>query len=74
MEWAFSKLAKAKARGQSPQERHLNSETFNTLLGNSSLEGLLEICENLNEHFTKVKRSNLDKKYAVLTAFSLISN
>lgn len=64
--WLFSKLCVGKARGLPPE--HLQS-----FVSNSSLEQLLQICENLHSHFDRVKYANLDKRQGILGAFSLIS-
>jgi DNA polymerase-3 subunit delta' len=37
------------------------------------LEDCLKICDNLSELYEKTERSNLDKRQAVLTSFSLLS-
>lgn len=63
--WLFSQLCVQKARGHTPT-RLANFAT------NSSLEDLLEICENLQSHFKRIDGANLDKRQAILGAFSII--
>ena len=62
----------AKARGQAISSQVLQIPAVETLHRQSSLESLLKICENLKSHFERVERSNLDKRQAVLGAFSII--
>ncbi len=71
--WLFARLCVIKARNINADQLILNSEAIKGLVTNSSLEQLLEICENLHKHFDKVKYANLDKRQGVLGAFSLIS-
>ena len=73
LQWVFAQLTLAKARGQGIQSAKLNIEVFQSLLKNSSLERLLKICENLHSHFNRANVANLDKRQAVLGAFSLIT-
>lgn len=71
-EWAMKQLVQSKAKGQSITIPALDTVAFQNFLAQSSLEDLLKICDKLCEHFTKVERSNLDKRQGVLQAFSLI--
>ncbi|MEM7651379.1 MAG: DNA polymerase III subunit delta' [Pseudomonadota bacterium] len=71
--WVFSQMIKAKARGQNIASRALHIDAIETLHRQSSLESLLKICENLKSHFERAERSNLDKRQAVLGAFSIIA-
>ncbi|MCB1531248.1 MAG: DNA polymerase III subunit delta' [Alphaproteobacteria bacterium] len=64
--WLFARLCVVKARGLVPE--HLQS-----FVGNSSLEQLLKICENLHSHFDRVEGANLDKRQGILGAFSIIA-
>ena len=70
--WVFSQMITAKARGQAISSQVLQISAVETLHRQSSLESLLKICENLKSHFERVERSNLDKRQAVLGAFSII--
>ncbi|MEZ5813505.1 MAG: DNA polymerase III subunit delta' [Alphaproteobacteria bacterium] len=71
--WVFSQMIIAKARGQGISSAALHINAIETLHRQSSLESLLKICENLKSHFDRVERSNLDKRQAVLGAFSIIA-
>lgn len=71
--WLYKTMSFAKARGRALTPDALNTEPLNTILANSSLARLLEICENLSEHFDTTQRANLDKKQAVLGAFQIIA-
>ena len=73
MPWIFSQMITAKARGQDIASAALHLEAIQRLHRQSSLESLLKICENLKSHFDRVERSNLDKRQAVLGAFSIIA-
>lgn len=44
------------------------------LLSEVSLAGWLQICDRLNEHFTRVQAGNLDKRYMVMGAFTVFEN
>lgn len=72
--WVFQTLAMCKAREEEPQAQLLNEEMFNSILQKASLERLLEICENLEEHFEAVGRANLDKRQSVIGAFSILNS
>ena len=71
--WIFSQMVTAKARRQRIEAAALHTEAMEALHGQSSLESLLKICENLKSHFSRVEHSNLDKRQAVLGAFSIIA-
>lgn len=71
--WIFSQIVVLKARGHASMPEILNQPALQALLQSSSLENLLKICENLHMHFTKVREANLDKRQAVLTAYSKIT-
>jgi DNA polymerase III subunit delta' len=70
MQWLFAQLAAAKARGQALETE---MAPLNDFWRNSSLDRLLKICENLQSHFSKADAANLDKRQAVLSAFSIIA-
>lgn len=44
------------------------------LLTEVSLARWLQICDRLNEHFTRVQMGNLDKRYMVMGAFTVFEN
>lgn len=65
--WMAREAARGRARGTPPAP---HARDF---LKNSSLEQLLEICENLDEHFGRAEAANLDRRQTVLGAFSLLA-
>ncbi|MGB4057175.1 MAG: DNA polymerase III subunit delta' [Alphaproteobacteria bacterium] len=65
--WMVRQSAVARARGAEAV-----SFIPDDFLKNSSLEETLKICENLEEHFRRADFANLDRRQAVLGAFSLI--
>ncbi len=71
--WIFRSLTHSKARGLPLESAILNRPAFESILRQSSLAKLLEICENLEDHFRKVDHANLDKRQAVLQAFSILA-
>lgn len=74
MLWIAQQLAKAKARGQALPAGPLSAlDLFADMLQNSSLERLMRICDDLQEHFHAVNHGNLEKRQAVLKAFSIFS-
>ncbi len=72
--WMFAQMITAKARGREIASKVLHIEPMQKLYRQSSLESLLEICENLKTHFETVERSNLDKRQAVLSAFMIMES
>jgi DNA polymerase-3 subunit delta' len=74
MEWIARQIMVAKARqGALPAGPLSSKPLFAEMLAKTSLENLVKICENLQTHFTNVQRGNLEKRQAVLRAFSLFS-
>jgi DNA polymerase-3 subunit delta' len=67
LEWTLRQSARNRARGY-PQPAYLRD-----FLKNSSLEQLLKICENLEDHFGRSEAANLDRRQTVLGAFSLLA-
>lgn len=67
LQWTLRENARTRARGTA-----LSAQAHN-FLKNSSLEQLLKICENLEEHFGRSDGANLDRRQTVLGAFSLIA-
>lgn len=72
--WMFNQMITAKARGREIASKVLHIEPMQKLYRQSSLESLLEICENLKTHFDTVERSNLDKRQSVLSAFMIMES
>lgn len=73
MLWIANQLTKAKARGNSIPSGPLSLDVFVQMKENSSLEDLTKICDKLREHFITVRRSNLDKRHAIMHAFSVFN-
>jgi DNA polymerase-3 subunit delta' len=71
--WVFTQMTTAKARGRELDVESLRVPAIETMMAQSSLEKLLETCDKLGDHFLRVERANLDKKKAVLRAFSIIA-
>lgn len=70
MLWIANSLLRAKARGEMPAAP-LNNEVTQRLLGNYSLLQWIEIAGQLQEHFDTVTAASLDRRHAVLGAFSV---
>jgi len=68
----FESLVFAKAKRQGGLPTPLDHDAFTNILNHYSLEGLVEICDKLREHFAQARFSNLDKRHAVLSAFNMI--
>ncbi len=68
--WMVNCLLRAKARGQEPASP-LNNQATHKLLAHYSLAQWIEIASQLQEHFDTVNAANLDKRHAVLGAFSV---
>lgn len=68
--WVVNSLLRAKARNEAPKSP-LNNEATQKLLAHYSLQDWIEIAGNLRAHFDTVHHANLDKRHAVLGAFSL---
>ena len=74
MLWIARQLTIAKARGRNLPSGPLSSlDLFDTVIQNSSLEGLMRLCDILQDHFETVNRGNLEKRQAVLKAFSIFT-
>ncbi len=68
--WVVNSLLRAKARGETPRSP-LNNEATQKILAHYSLQDWIEISGQLQEHFDTVTAASLDKRHAVLGAFSL---
>lgn len=73
MLWTFSSMARAKARGTDLPEMIEKNPEMVSFLEKSSLEQIMKICENLQNHFSRANFANLDRRRAILGAFSLIN-
>lgn len=70
--WITSTITFEKAKGQTALQKPLNQGVFASMMAHYSLEQWLNICENLKEHFERARYANLDKRQAVLSAFSYL--
>ena len=68
--WIMNSILRAKARNEIPAAP-LNNDAVRQLMDHYSLNQLIEITGNLQTHFDKVQAANLDKRHAVIGAFSL---
>ena len=68
--WIMNSMLRAKARNEIPAAP-LNNDAVRQLMDHYSLNQLIEITGNLQAHFDKVQAANLDKRHAVIGAFSL---
>lgn len=68
--WVMNSTLRAKARGEMPPAP-LNNDAIRNITDHYTLNQLIEITGNLQAHFDKVQASNLDKRHAVLGAFSI---
>ncbi|MCB9995677.1 MAG: DNA polymerase III subunit delta' [Rhodospirillales bacterium] len=68
--WMVNSLLRAKARNEVPQSP-LNNDATQKLLAHYSLQQWIEITSQLQEHFDMVTGASLDKRHAVIGAFSV---
>lgn len=74
MQWMARQLAICKARAVGLPAGPMSSLIqFREILEKSSLENLTKICDKLQDHFETVNRGNLEKRQAVLKAFSIFT-
>ncbi|MEM6781382.1 MAG: DNA polymerase III subunit delta' [Pseudomonadota bacterium] len=72
-EWTLESLLFAKARDEIALDAPLDHKALRNMLSHYSLEEWVKICENLKAHFDMFERGHLDKRQAVLGAFSHIA-
>ena len=70
--WMVETITFARAREQS-LPKPLDQGVFASMMAHYSLEQWLNICENIKKHFEQTRFSNLDKRQAVLGAFSYLN-
>lgn len=70
--WIVSAIMRARATGETLPPP-LDNEEIATLMRHYPLAGWIEICENLKSHFDLVAQASLDRKQAVLGAFSVLN-
>jgi len=71
--WAVQTMTLANAKNQSQLDKPLHQGVFASMMAHYSLEQWLDICENLKQHFNQARFANLDKRQAVIAAFSHLS-
>lgn len=71
-EWITTSFLKSKAIGEHALPEILASQGLNPLKNHYSLEQWIEICEKLNNHFTAIDQSNLDRRQGVIGAFAIL--
>lgn len=72
-EWLMSELLTTKARGREINSAALQKPALQTLLKKTPLDQLVKICDNLQSHFARINKANLDKRQGVLGAFEIIT-
>ena len=72
MQWVFRQMLFLKARGSNDLPQYLKSEALQMMMGDCSLEKLIEISDGLKDHFNRIDFSNLDRRDAVRAAFLVI--
>jgi len=72
MQWMADSLLQAKARGAA-LTGPLDNEALNRMLAHHSLAQWLEMADGLRTHFETAQRANLDRRHAVMGAFSVLS-
>lgn len=72
LEWIVSSIVFAKAKGETSLVAPLNSSALQNMMGHYSLEEWVEICDKLKAHFMTFQAANLDKRQAVLGAFTIL--
>ncbi len=73
MLWMARQMTFAKARGAALPQGPMTSPVFQDILHHASLLKLVEMSDNLSELFAETDRANLEKRQAVLKAFSLLT-
>lgn len=73
MLWIFESVLRARACGQ-PLTGVLNNDVVLRLMNHYPLADWIEICENLKAHFDTADFANLDKRQAVIGAFSVLGH
>lgn len=73
LQWLFRQVLFYKARGQNALPSYLNHDALNHLVCKSSLERLIDISDQLKNHFDRYDFSNLDRRDAVRGAFLVLN-
>jgi DNA polymerase-3 subunit delta' len=70
--WIIETIMKARAKGET-LTAPLDSDPIMRLCNAYNLADWIKICENMQEHFNRNEYANLDKRYAILGVFSILS-
>lgn len=70
--WICEQIAKARARRLDTLPKPLDGAPYTAMLADGTLEGWTKISDNLKAHFDMVKYGSLDKRQAILGAFSIL--
>ncbi|MGH1403286.1 MAG: DNA polymerase III subunit delta' [Alphaproteobacteria bacterium] len=71
--WVFRRILFFKARGEASLPSYLNNPSLTRFFNETPLERMIEIADNLKQHFDRVDFSNLDRRDAVRGGFLVIS-
>lgn len=71
LQWIVESIVRNRACGQKPTGI-LDNEAISGLMNHYSLADWIQICENLKVHFDTADFANLDKRQAVIGAFSIL--
>ena len=69
--WIAEQMLFAKARGMALPAGPMEQDCFANIMSDHSLEQLIQLSEQLSDHFNKVNHANLEKRFAVLAAFAM---
>ena len=73
MTWLAKHMIRIRARGIQPIH-NLQGTPFEEALAGTKLDQLLQICDNLKQHFDSADHAHLDKHYIVEGAFAMLTN
>lgn len=73
MTWLAQHMLRIKTRNITPAPA-LQTGTLPAAIGDTSLDMILQICDNLKSHFDSAYSAHLDKHYIVEGAFTILTN
>ena len=73
LQWIFKRFVFMRARGMDDLPAYLNRDGLRNIFENYPLNKLIEISDNLQNHFERVDFSSLDRRDAVRGAFLVIN-
>ncbi len=73
-QWVFRQMLFFKARGHEDAPSYLSGNVLRSLMDKYSLVKLIEITDNLKNHFERIDFSNLDRRDAVRGAFLMLND